>query len=400
MIVVLGIFIPVTFIILSSYIIWKSTESFAVSADFLGRNMSGGVKGATINAIASSMPEFLTTLFFMFAIKEIGGFDDNFSGGLGVTAGSAIFNILVIPAAILVFGTASLRKNGFKINKKVIKRDGFFLLLSNFILIFLIFQKKLDYLDGLILILIYVIYLVTLRKDFGFEKKYEDTETKFEIPSFKLNPVHFIGLDLKQIILNGRKLNKLNSWINLIISTLIMSIGTWLLVEGTELLGKDDYNLWGLALKGLDLPILFLSVLLASAATSIPDTMLSIRDAKKGNYDDSISNALGSNIFDISFALGLPLFIYTLIHPDGVIMSEQVRIGSITVWLLLLAINILIIPIFIYSKKVSSLTGLFLLFIYILFVVYIIAENTRFAIGSNFVKSILDFLHRQIPSMF
>ena len=58
---ILGILIPVAFIILSSYIIWKSTESFAISADFLGRNMSSGVKGATINAIASSMPEFLTT---------------------------------------------------------------------------------------------------------------------------------------------------------------------------------------------------------------------------------------------------------------------------------------------------------------------------------------------------
>ncbi|MCF8380990.1 MAG: hypothetical protein K9H49_15555 [Bacteroidales bacterium] len=397
-----GILIPLTFIIISSYIIWKSTESFAIGADFLGRNMSRGVKGATINAVASSMPEFLTTLFFLFTIRNESSFNDNFAGGLGVTAGSAIFNILIIPAAILVFGTASLRKNGFKINKKLIQRDGVFLLFSNFILIFLIFKKQLDFLDGLILILIYIFYLVLLRKDFGFKKKRENSPAKIEIPSVKLNLLHFLSLDLKQILFNGRKLNKLNSWINLIISTSIMSLGTWLLVEGVELLGMGEtYTKFGIkGLIGLDFPLLFLSVLLASAATSIPDTMLSIRDAKKGNYDDSISNALGSNIFDISFALGLPLFIYTLIYPEGIIMSESVRVGGVTVWLLMLSINLIVIPIFIYSKNINRFTGLFLLLLYILFVFYIIEENSRFALVSRFVQNILNFLHANFPIIF
>ena len=43
-------------------------------------------------------------------------------------------------------------------------------------------------------------------------------------------------------------------------------------------------------------------VIIAAAATSVPDTILSIKDARKGNYNDAISNALGSNIFDICFA--------------------------------------------------------------------------------------------------
>ena len=34
----------------------------------------------------------------------------------------------------------------------------------------------------------------------------------------------------------------------------------------------------------------------------------------QGQYDDAISNALGSNIFDICFALGFPLFLFTLIY--------------------------------------------------------------------------------------
>ena len=63
---------------------------------------------------------------------------------------------------------------------------------------------------------------------------------------------------------------------------------------------------------GLDIPILFVAVILASAATSVPDTVISVRDAKQGNYNDAISNALGSNIFDICFALGLPLFLFCI----------------------------------------------------------------------------------------
>ena len=167
---ILRILIPIVFISLSTYIIWKSTDSFETAADYLGRNMSRGVKGATINAIASSMPEFLTTMFFLFYIKSEGAFADNFSGGLGVVAGSAIFNILIIPVAILFFGTVKLKNgNSFKLDKQIIRRDGLFLIISNIILIFIISQRKLDYIDGLTLIFIYIIYLVFLRKGFGFK---------------------------------------------------------------------------------------------------------------------------------------------------------------------------------------------------------------------------------------
>lgn len=156
----LGIIIPVIFIIISSYIIWKSTDAFETAADYLGRNMSGGVKGATINAVASSMPEFLTTMFFLFYIKNEGVFADSFSGGLGVTAGSAIFNILIIPAAILLVGTLKNKNFSFSLDKQVIKRDGRFLIFANIVLILvLIFRPALTSLDGMVLIFVYLFYL-------------------------------------------------------------------------------------------------------------------------------------------------------------------------------------------------------------------------------------------------
>ena len=120
-----------------------------------------------------------------------------------------------------------------------------------------------------------------------------------------------------------------------------MSVGTWLLVLGTELLGRGEYYLFGFALKGLNVPLIYISVLLASAASSLPDTMISVRDAKKGNFQDALSNAFGSNIFDISFALGLPLLAYTIMY-QPITMDIEVRIWSMSMWIMLLFINIIV----------------------------------------------------------
>ncbi|MDF1573349.1 MAG: hypothetical protein P1P82_17200, partial [Bacteroidales bacterium] len=229
---ILGISIPLILIAISGHIIWKSTNSFELAADYLGRKMSHGVKGATINAVASSMPEFLTTMFFVFFVRNEGEFVDSFSGGLGVVAGSAIFNILIIPVAVIFFGSVGLRSAGFRgrnfqLDKKVIRRDGLFLLLSNVVLILIISQQKLDALDGFILIFIYLIYLFLLRKGFGFRRADHPDDQVYEIEKVALRPVHILRLDVKQLLLNGKRLNRSNAWTTLLVSTLIMSIGSW-----------------------------------------------------------------------------------------------------------------------------------------------------------------------------
>ncbi len=373
----LGILIPLALIALSGHIIWKSTESFETAADFLGRHMSQGVKGATINAVASSMPEFLTTMFFLFYIKDEGAFADSFSGGLGVVSGSAIFNILIIPVAVIFLGAPARSRTPLKINRRIFRRDGLFLIFSNIILIVLISKPHLTWIDGFILVVIYLAYLFLLRKGLGFTRNGERGSVEHRIPYVPLKAKHFLRLELKQVLLNGRRLTNRNAAVNLLVSVAVMSIGTWMLVEGTELLGKDTYSFFGLeGLRGLGLPIIFLSVLLASAATSIPDTMISVRDARKGNHEDSISNAVGSNIFDISFALGLPLLIYTLIH-HNVTMSEEVRIWSLSTLVVMWVINMLVYPI-VMLKRISIRTkGFLMLILYALFIAFVIEESIR-----------------------
>jgi len=418
---ILGISIPLILIAISGHVIWKSTNSFELAADYLGRKMSHGVKGATINAVASSMPEFLTTMFFVFFVRNEGEFVDSFSGGLGVVAGSAIFNILIIPVAVIFFGSIRSRSirsrsiqsrsigsrsirsrsSNFQLDKKVVRRDGLFLLLSNVVLILIVSQQKLDALDGFILIFIYLIYLFLLRKGFGFRRADHPDDQVYEIEKVTLRPVHVLRLDVKQVLLNGKRLNRSNAWTTLLVSTLIMSIGSWMLVKGSEMLGHDTYTLplidrlfnTPIELHGLNLPIIFISVLLAAAATSIPDTMISVRDARKGNHDDSISNALGSNIFDISFALGLPLLLYTLIHGE-LEMSLEIRILSVGSWLVMWAINLVVIPLFLYSKKITRRIGILLLLLYLAFIGMIITETMKTELIRDHLATFLDFINR------
>ena len=143
------------------------------------------------------------------------------------------------------------------------------------------------------------------------------TNPETEIESESKNDESIINsmfkIDLEKLIIGRNQLNNFNAIILLIVSTLVIGTSCLLLVYACEIIGSDKYQLPFLGeFHGLDIPILFVAVILASAATSVPDTVISVRDAGQGNYNDAISNALGSNIFDICFALGLPLFLYCI----------------------------------------------------------------------------------------
>ena len=134
----MGVVIPFILIILTSVIIWKSSDGFDKASTYLGRNLSDGVKGATINAISSSMPELLTTIFFLIFLKDAEGF----SGGIGTVAGSAVFNAMIIPAlSIMVVYFYGISKS-VTISKKVIYRDSITLLIAQAALIAIIYNQN------------------------------------------------------------------------------------------------------------------------------------------------------------------------------------------------------------------------------------------------------------------
>ena len=367
----MGIILPIIIIVLCCVIIWRASDGFEASSDYLGRNLSDGVRGATINAIASSMPELFTTIFFLIYLKDTEGF----SGGIGTTAGSAIFNGMIIPAlVILVVITAGITKN-ITVSKKVILRDGLALIAAEIILIFSISGTTLYWWHGLILMVTYAAYIIimfsTMSSSQQEDEDEEDEEEDENVGILK----GLVTLNLEAVFVGDKEITSARAWTLLLTSMSIIGIACLMLVSACEMLGSDTYSFMGLeGLHGLDIPILFVAVILASAATSVPDTIISMRDAKRGKYNDAIANALGSNIFDICFALGFPLFLYTLLYgpiqmdPDTIKFSTELRV-------LLLILTIVAFFVYIYGKKMGLSKALILIGIYIFFTSYIVTLN-------------------------
>ena len=156
------ILIYLLLIVLCCIVIWRASDGFETASEYLGRNLSEGVRGATINAIGSSMPELFTTLFFLFVLTD----SENFAGGIGTTAGSAIFNGMIIPAAVISVVLFTGIATQVTVSRKVILRDGLALILCEFVLILLISGDALLPWHGLALMMLYGAYLLSLRPSY------------------------------------------------------------------------------------------------------------------------------------------------------------------------------------------------------------------------------------------
>lgn len=333
------------------FMIWKSSEYFEESTAWIGRNLTDGVKGASINAIASSLPELMTGFIFLFFIHG----SDGYSGTIGTTAGSAVFNSLVIPAAIILLVTGFLHIKEIKVSRKVVTRDGLFLLLAELILIFIIKTDTISWVEGASLVLLYVAYIIVMFYKRKESVTMEDYEAEYSVTGGK-------------------------AWFYLFISTVFMMIACSGLVFCVEKIGAE-----------LDIPLIFVSILIASAASSVPDMFISMRDAKKGNYDDALSNVLGSNIFDICIAHGLPLLIYTLIY-GSITMTSQTTDYSVELRILLFLLTAITVIIYIFSKKMTKVTGIIMFALYAVFVSYVIGRAMNIS-AFNDMGEFINFLN-------
>lgn len=383
----MGIIIPITIIIFCCVIIWKASDGFEASSDYLGRNLSDGVRGATINAIASSMPELFTTIFFLLYLKDT----DGFSGGIGTTAGSAIFNGMIIPALVILVVVLTGITKKINVSKKVILRDGLSLIIAEFILIFSISGDQLFWWHGLILMITYAVYIIYMFKSMSGIAADEDNEDEEEDEDEEVGFIKGVfTLNLEALIVGNRSITNSRAWALLLTSMSIIGLACLALVSACEMLGADTYSFMGMTeLKGFNIPILFVAVIMASAATSVPDTIISMKDAKRGNYNDAISNALGSNIFDICFALGFPLFMYTLIYGPIQMDPETIRFST-ELRVILLFLTIIAFLIYFIGNKIGLTKALMLIGLYLIFTIYIISLNADL----GWATSVSDFIQK------
>ncbi|OHX65775.1 sodium:calcium antiporter [Flammeovirga pacifica] len=356
------IFLGLVIIFIACIVIWRACDGFEDASGFLGRNMKGGVKGATIDAIGSSMPELFTTFFFL----VIAGDAKGFASGIGTTSGSAVFNIMIIPAAVIISVIVINRKVNFiNVNPKVILRDGTALMLAIICLIVFVSEKELTWMHGAFLMSLYVVYVVSLL--FIKMDDHGDEHDEYEYEAGEGGRIKaLLQLDLSHAIIGNKEMNTGRAWFLLLTSTALVGAACHFLTKGCEMLGQ-----------GMNWDMYIVALIFAAAATSVPDTIISVKSANNGAYNDAISNALGSNIFDICFALGLPLTIYTLMSGKTIEMSgdaEMDFIGSFRIILLVLTLlSTLIFYIGAKRKRLGAKSGYFLVSLYALFILYTLA---------------------------
>lgn len=404
----MGILIPLLIIFFCCLLIWRACDGFETASEYIGRNLSEGFRGGTINAISSSLPELFTTLIALFVLSD----KDGFAVGIGTTAGSALFNGMIIPALCIFFvigrTVTGEKVTAVRVSFKVILRDGLALIFAQIVLVIILKGNSLFWWQGLILMILYVAYLWymlgSMKKkeaDVVGEKSEGDYgDDDANIPMTGVMKIFYwmsLGplLDLEALMIRAQDRKEMrngtwNGWPLLAAATVVIGLSCWLLVKGCEWLGTGSaehpsYSLFGHELTGLGMPTMFVAVIFAAMATSVPDTIISIRDARDGDYDDAVANALGSNIFDICFALGFPLFLYTMIHGPITMGVETVE-KSTEIRLLLLILTVAGFFVYFIGKKERSnqgaktigmkrLNAVLLLAIYGVFLVYILGRS-------------------------
>ena len=313
------------------------------------------------------MPELFIAIFFLFYLKESSGF----SGSLGTSLGSVIFNSLIIPS-VAVYNVLLFSKKKFvSVSKKVILRDGLWLLAVEFLLIVIIKDQVIDWFDGLLLIIIYCLYLFYIFRTMKNADKidYELTMSEKEKISFLSA---FFVFDLRSMLIGNKKLNTSLAWFVFAFSSIVIGLVCYFLVIACDWLGSESYTVPYLgSFSGLNTPILFIALVFAAIGSSFPDTIISIKDAKDGNYDDAVSNAYGSNIFNLCIALGVPLFFYTSIYRtviklDGVVMDMIYQI-----WIWFVGLTIISIYTYYYGKGINKTRSILMVASYFVFIAYV-----------------------------
>ncbi len=354
--------------IVCSIVIAKACDVFEAATDYLGRNMNEGVKGATLNAIGSSMPEFLTTVFFLaFAYKS--NIARDLAASIGGDTGSAIFNSIIIPMLVIWVVLAAGIK-GVTVAKKVILRDGLFLIAAELLLLVLLSSDKITHWHGWIFTFFYLIYLsytlLSMKKnEAGAEEAGDDDDDDNDEADSWFEKFMFSKEDGR----TGR------SWMLLVGSIIIIAAACAGLVEGCKGISTS-----------FGINPLFVALILVAAASSVPDTIISMRDAKKGNHDDALSNVLGSNIFDITISMGLPLALFLLVTGQTIDFAEAGE-TLIDIRIMLLLITAITIGVFYFSKTMTMRSVVALGLLYAVFILYCIGAADYTSGGNNILAN-------------
>lgn len=323
---------PVVFvavIAVTTALIWVGSGWLERSAERLSAHygLPAVIQGSVVVAVGSSFPELASVVF--------AGLAGAFDMGVGAIVGSAIFNILVIPSlAGIVTGEP------VDANRTVVYKEAQFYMLAvsavvvTFALAVIYFPVEGATLGGemtrglaLIPLLLYGLYLFIQLQEVS---DYEAPESDVADP--------------------------LRQW-----GTLLAGLAV-ILVAVEQLVG---------AVEGLNaafgIPEFLAGVTILAAATSLPDTLVSVRAAGAGKGVISLGNVLGSNTFDLLVAIPLGVLIVGDAPVNFAVAVPMLGVLTVATILLFVVLRT--------DLSMSEREAYALLAAYLLFVGWVVAET-------------------------
>lgn len=333
-------------LLLSFYILAEIGDKYFVpSLDKISKvlNLSHDMAGATLMAAGSSAPEIFVAIMALFRPG------DHADLGVGTIVGSAIFNLLAI------VGVAGIVKKSV-ISWQPVVRDLFFYAISILAFYIVLVNGTITLYESILFILMYIMYVYSVinwKKWFKYEEVdldpvYEDIGEKGGWKN-SLKPIDYV---VKLLIPSAEKYILV-----FFVSIFLIAATCWVLVESAIHVSAI-----------LGIPEMVIALIVLGIGTSVPDIVSSAIVAKQGRGGMAVSNAVGSNIFDIFIGLGLPWFLKSIINNKSIETSTEglgVAVG------LLLGSILLILFALIYKKwTLNKGLGYTLVLLYILFVIW------------------------------
>lgn len=319
-------------VLVSTAVVWKGAGLLESSSARLATYyaLPEIVQGAIVVAIGSSFPELSTVVVSALVHGE-------FELGVAAIVGSALFNILIIPAAS---GLASRRP--LRSNRDLVYKEAQF----------------------------YIIAIAVLTLTFAFAAIYNPVAGGDAIRGemtrwLALMPIALYGLYIfvqyqdsldHQSDVDPAGIRPGREWATLALSLAVIVAGVEGLVRAAirfgEISGTPSF-LWGITV--------------VAAGTSIPDAFVSVRAARAGRGITSLANVLGSNTFDLLVCI-----------PVGVLIAGTAVINFSVAAPMLAALTAATVALFLVMRTdmvLSRIECVALLALYALFVLWTGAES-------------------------
>ena len=254
-------------------VVWIGADHLEESADRLAAyyGVPAIVQGAVLAGVGSSMPELVTAVLAPLLHGD-------FELGLAVIIGSAIFNVLIIPAV------ATLASNGpLAASQRVVYKEAQFYLIA------------------------VAVFLLTLSFAVIYEPR-EEVALGGEItPVLALLPLGLYVLyafiqfqdTIEHVSRRDRSgIRPWREWARFVGGFLLILVGVEALLRSAIALGtalQTPSFIWGLTI--------------IAAATSLPDTFVAVRAAQGDRSVTSIATVFGSNVFDLLVAVPMGVLV-------------------------------------------------------------------------------------------